>query len=240
MSIVNTKNRVVTNLPKKFIIVPKYAPLYAMTKICAPTKGPIKTPIAVPLDIIRELLSQRSGTPEIFEVLPVDPGHGKFSKPVRLTLDNYKKPYKEILAATDSEEAVEAPVEKKEEKKVEKAVIPEQPIVESPVLEPIVEVEETPDPVHIEADENLTAEEPAVEADVSEEVAEVEASTEEVVEVTDEFTEPEIETSVMEIDVIPKTEDEESVEAIEEASETEEVSHDNQNNRKNRKNRHKK
>ena len=225
MSIVNTKNRVVTNLPKKFIIVPKYAPLYAMTKICAPTKGPIKTPIAVPLDIIRELLSQRSGVPEIFEVLPVDPGHGKFSKPVRLTLDNYKKPYKEILAATESEEAVETPVEKKEEKKVEKLVIPEQPIVEAPVVEPVVEVEETPAPIHIEADENLVAsEEPVVEADVSEEVAETETSAEEVI---DEFTEPEIETSVMEIDVIPKTE-------------TEEVSHDNQNNRKNRKNRHRK
>ena len=73
-----------------------------------------------------------------------------------------------------------------------------------------------------------------------EQFGEVLVPTEEVVEDADEFTEPEIETSVMEIDVIPKTEDEESVEAVEDASEPEEVPHDNQNNRKNRKNRHRK
>ena len=81
---------------KKYITIPAYAPLYAMAKCHGPTTGPVKTPIAVPISIIGELLTQRTSTPRIFEVVPIDIVHKKYSKPVELTLANYKLPYNEI------------------------------------------------------------------------------------------------------------------------------------------------
>lgn len=94
------------NVVKKYIKIPKYAPLYAMVKCNGPTTAPIKTPIAVPVEIIGELLAQKFNAPEIYEVVPIDIGHGKYTRPIRLTLENYTKPYSALSAELESSETV--------------------------------------------------------------------------------------------------------------------------------------
>ena len=227
---------------KKYIKIPKYAPLYAMVKCNGPTTAPIKTPIAVPVEIIGELLAQKFNTPEIYEVVPIDIGHGKYTTPVRLTLENYQKSYGELIGPVTS---VEPPV-------TESA---SDPIVTEPVKESIPEqtpeeieqhkrekfesyamedtdvtVDETPQEETTETPEpEVTAEEPVVETTPEEDAALIaEASCAPPIEVVSEpnvtvipseeadvadtmaeYTEPAA--GVTEVDVIPKTETEETI-----------------------------
>lgn len=80
----------------KFIVIPEYAPLYAMRKCFGPLQAPLSKPTPTPIDIIGELLLQ-SGKEKvsIYEVVPTT--NGKFSKPIQLTLENYDKSYDEIV-----------------------------------------------------------------------------------------------------------------------------------------------
>ena len=105
MSSIMIENKYTMTTPKvakKYIIIPKYGPLYAMAKCYAPTSGPIKTPIAIPVTIIGELLNQRIATPEIFEVMVIDKKTNKYSDPVKLTKENYMKSYNDIVSETKS------------------------------------------------------------------------------------------------------------------------------------------
>lgn len=82
--------------PRKYIVIPEYRPLYAMQECYGPTHGPLKQPCLTPLAVIRKLLMQTGN--ESLTVMEVvkDEKTGKYSEPVRLTLDNYMLPYDEI------------------------------------------------------------------------------------------------------------------------------------------------
>lgn len=82
--------------PRKYIVIPEYRPLYAMQECYGPTHGPLKQPCLTPLAVIRKLLLQTGNESlTIMEVIK-DEKTGKYSEPVRLTLDNYMLPYDEI------------------------------------------------------------------------------------------------------------------------------------------------
>lgn len=82
--------------PRKYIVIPEFRPLYAMQECYGPTHGPLKQPCLTPLAVIRKLLLQTGN--EALTVMEVtkDEKTGKYSEPVRLTLDNYMLPYDEI------------------------------------------------------------------------------------------------------------------------------------------------
>lgn len=189
MNVVNISGKYTPHkVNKKFIIIPKYAPLYAMIKCCGPTQAPIKSPVAVPIEIIGELLSQRSHTPEIFEVLPIDLGHRKYTDPVKLTLTNYRKSYQEILAESGKSVSVEPPVKDETEKKEILEVT--EPAVEEPVKveETVTENEEVSEEPVVEA-----TVEPVTEETVTENVnLTTEANTDTVDDVNEDETIPKI------------------------------------------------
>lgn len=82
--------------PRKYIVIPEYRPLYAMQECYGPTHGPLKQPCLTPLAVVRKLLMQTGNESlTIMEVIK-DEKTGKYSEPVRLTLDNYMLPYDEI------------------------------------------------------------------------------------------------------------------------------------------------
>lgn len=91
---------------KKYIMTPDAKPLYAMVKCCGPQMGPLRKPTPVPLDIIKDILMQVNA-PTIYEVIPLNNQLTKYSTPVRLTLDNYRTSYDEILAPKVAKELSE-------------------------------------------------------------------------------------------------------------------------------------
>lgn len=95
------------NTDRKYIIIPEYAPLYAMHYCWGPTTGPLTKPTPTPVDVIGHLLKQ-SGQEKvtIYEVVKLS--SGEFSKPVQLTLENYKLPY-EVITSGDLVEHPETP-----------------------------------------------------------------------------------------------------------------------------------
>ena len=84
---------------RKYIIIPNYAPLYAMRKCFGPTQAPLTKPTLTPIDIIGELLKQ-SGREKLTIYEVVRKGSG-FSEPVLLTPLNYKMPYQDIVSGQD-------------------------------------------------------------------------------------------------------------------------------------------
>lgn len=81
---------------RKFIIIPEFAPLYAMRTCFGPTHGPLKQPTPTPIDVIGMLLKQRGDEKlTIMEVVKLS--NGDFSSPVLLTPLNYRLPYDEII-----------------------------------------------------------------------------------------------------------------------------------------------
>ena len=214
MNVVNISGKYTPHkVDKKFIIIPKYAPLYAMIKCCGPTQAPIKSPIAVPIEIIGELLSQRSHAPEIFEVLPIDLGHRKYTDPVKLTLTNYRKSYQEILAESGKSVSVEPPV--KDETEKEEILEVTEPAIEKPVKveETVTENEE----VSVEPVVEPTVE-PVTEDEVTENVNLVEEANTDTVDVVNE------DETVPEEDAQEVVESEEAEELAEEVSQNVDIS----------------
>lgn len=82
--------------PRKYIVIPEYRPLYAMQECYGPTHGPLKQPCLTPLAVIRKLLLQTGNESLTIMEVVKDEKTGKYSEPVRLTLDNYMLPYDEI------------------------------------------------------------------------------------------------------------------------------------------------
>lgn len=88
-------------MESKYIIIPEYAPLYAMSKCFGPLRAPLTKPTLTPIDIIGLLLNQ-SGSDKvtIYEVKKLD--NDTFSEPVKLNKANYAAPYDSIITG-DSE-----------------------------------------------------------------------------------------------------------------------------------------
>ena len=80
---------------RKYIIIPEFAPLYAMAKCYGPTHAPLKAPTLTPVDVIGELLKQ-TGRQKVTIYEVVKEGK-KFSRPVQLTSLNYRMPYEDIV-----------------------------------------------------------------------------------------------------------------------------------------------
>lgn len=118
---------------RKYIIVPEYKPLYAMAECWGPTHGPLTEPCLVPIDIIGKLLLQTGkDAVNIYEVKK-DP-KGNMLPWVKLTLDNYRKPYEEIAGIEEE--------------------LPDTSLKEAPKTEPVNPVEINTKP---EMDEPLTS-----------------------------------------------------------------------------------
>ena len=83
----------------KYILIPEYAPLYAMHSCFGPEHGPLSQPTRTPIDVIGGLL-QQTGREKVtvYEVIPTDKPK-VFSDPVKLTLENYRLPYAEVTRA---------------------------------------------------------------------------------------------------------------------------------------------
>lgn len=88
----------------KYIIVPNYCPLYAMSKCYGPTHGPLTKPCPTPVDIIRELLLQ-TGVEQvhIYEVGYDTAKRTTYGEPVRLTMSNYQIPYDQLVRNSASQ-----------------------------------------------------------------------------------------------------------------------------------------
>ena len=121
----------------KYIIVPNYCPLYAMSKCYGPTHGPLTKPCPTPVDIIRELLLQ-TGVEQvhIYEVGYDTAKRTTYGEPVRLTMSNYQIPYDQLVRNSASQytagEVVTA--EMAESKPVTPTVL-EAEVEESPAIE---------------------------------------------------------------------------------------------------------
>ena len=157
-------------MANKYIIIPDYKPLYAMRYCFGPTHGPLEKPCPTPIDVIGKLLLQ-SGNEKlnIFEV-KVDPVSRKtIGDPVKLTLNNYKKSYDEIILGkipeipvgktitqeVKSEPVVVTPIKKEKEKEnTEDSVVvtpeKEEPLVETTLEEKIEDIPEVePDEIDV-------------------------------------------------------------------------------------------
>lgn len=121
----------------KYIIVPNYCPLYAMSKCYGPTHGPLTKPCPTPVDIIRELLLQ-TGVEQvhIYEVGYDAAKRTTYGEPVRLTMSNYQIPYDQLVRNSASQYAAGEVVtaEMTESKPVTPTVL-EAEVEESPAIE---------------------------------------------------------------------------------------------------------
>lgn len=149
------------NVSMKYIIIPEYKPLWAMKECFGPTHGPLSRPCKTPVDVIGKLLKQ-SGK-EALTVYEVIPAGKQFSEPVQLTMDNYRLPYEQIVAAMANPD--EVTLVAAETVLVEPAAVKEPEVVMPTIVEAPVETEEEApiDPV-----------EPPVEAVPEESVVETE------------------------------------------------------------------
>lgn len=97
-------------MKKKYIITRDAKPMYAMATCCGPQMGPLFTPTPTSDEIIKDILMQKDG-PVLYEVIPENPQLTKYSRPVKLTLENYKLPYNEILGPILAAESAKKDVE---------------------------------------------------------------------------------------------------------------------------------
>ena len=125
----------------KYIIIPEYKPLYAMRYCFGPTHGPLEKPCPTPIDVIGKLLLQTGNEKlSIYEV-KVDPKTRKtIGEPIKLTLDNYKKPYDELVGKVNKNVTLgkELVFDKKAEPVVFKPVR-EEPKEDSAIVTPVKE-----------------------------------------------------------------------------------------------------
>ena len=161
----------------KYILIPEYAPLYAMHSCFGPEHGPLSQPTRTPIDVIGGLL-QQTGREKVtvYEVIPTDKPK-VFSDPVKLTLENYRLPYEEIAGIDPADEG--------------KAIVMTEPTTITPIVtEPVV----VPSSPVVEEPENSVVE-------TTEDIKTDEIKEEEVTPVVDPSIQvPETETPVVEIE----------------------------------------
>lgn len=163
----------------KYILIPEYAPLYAMHSCFGPEHGPLTQPTRTPIDVIGGLLMQTGREKvTVYEVIPTNKPK-IFSDPVRLTLENYRLPYDEIAGMDPADEGKTI---------VMKEPIPVTPIVTNPVVVPSSPVVNEP--------ENSVVE-------TTEDIENTEIKEEEVTPVTDPVDEvPETETPIVDTETV--------------------------------------
>lgn len=142
---------------RKYIIIPEYAPLYAMAKVFGPTQAPLTKPTPCPVDIIGQLLKQ-SGNEKVTIFETKFDENKKTLPPVQLNLDNYTLPYEEIVAMMAANNG-KVPEEKKEGLYMEQ------------VETPIADVYPTIEPREVKEDEILESVEPDDTSVVSEPIS---------------------------------------------------------------------
>lgn len=135
----------------KYIIVPNYCPLYAMSKCFGPTHGPLTKPCPTPVDIIRELLLQTGvERVHIYEVGYDVEKRATYGEPVQLNMNNYQIPYDQLVRNSASKYAAGEVVtaEVTESKPVTPTVLEAKvdPIIEYPDEEPAT-FRKTVDPI---------------------------------------------------------------------------------------------
>lgn len=152
------------NDARKYILIPEYAPLWAMKKCWGPEHGPLTAPTLTPVDIIGELLNQVGQEKvSIYEVIREGTG---FSKPVRLTKVNYKLPYEKIVGIKEEPMVQPISVEPVKEPKLAEFIPqedPNPPVVESDPLDDLAETAKDTlgeDAVVIDETNEIPAEEP--------------------------------------------------------------------------------
>ena len=159
---------------RKYILIPNYAPLYAMQKCYGPTQAPLTKPTLTPVDIIGQLMNQTGRERvTIYEVVKTPTG---FSTPVQLTKTNYRLPYEQIAGIKE-----ETPVVKIDEPKEtpKKEFVPTEVVVDEP--------EETHAETVVAHENAQVAEEVTLETEPAETVKElVEETSEPVTEVNTE------------------------------------------------------
>ena len=159
---------------RKYILIPNYAPLYAMHKCYGPTQAPLTKPTLTPVDIIGQLMNQTGRERvTIYEVVKTPTG---FSTPVQLTKTNYRLPYEQIAGVKE-----ETPVVKIDEpmETPKKEFVPTEVVVDEP--------EETPAETVVAHENVQVAEEVTLETEPAETVKElVEETSEPVTEVNTE------------------------------------------------------
>ena len=162
------------NVARKYILIPNYAPLYAMQKCYGPTQAPLTKPTLTPVDIIGQLMNQTGRERvTIYEVVKTPTG---FSAPVQLTKTNYRLPYEQIAGVKE-----ETPVVKIDEPKEtpKKEFVPTEVVVDEP--------EETPAETVVAHESVQVTEEVTLETEPAETVKElVEETSEPVTEVNTE------------------------------------------------------
>ena len=174
---------------RKYIIIPEYAPLYAMQRCFGPTHGPLKQPTPTPVDIIGMLLLQK-GNEKLTIMEVVKKEDGSFSHPVLLTTLNYRLPYDEIVAMENSNTDVAASndeTESAEATPVDKAVVvaPEtsdsenEDVADAPLQDQVQDMtSDTNDTAEVDDNSDTVAEPDVQEQDPQEENAVIEASEE--------------------------------------------------------------
>ena len=190
----------------KYIIVPNYCPLYAMSKCFGPTHGPLTKPCPTPVDIIRELLLQ-TGVEQvhIYEVGYDMQKRATYGEPVRLTMSNYQIPYDQLVRNSASHYAAGEVVtaEMTESKPVTPTVLEakvdisiedptEEPTPITKTVDPIIEYEgEEPAPISKTADPTITFPEPKEDEIPASSNAEMKESVEPVTQPTKRMTKAE-------------------------------------------------
>lgn len=159
---------------RKYILIPDYAPLYAMQKCYGPTQAPLTKPTLTPVDIIGQLMNQTGRERvTIYEVVKTPTG---FSTPVQLTKTNYRLPYEQIAGIKEETPAVKIDEPKETPKK---EFVPTEVVVDEP--------EETPAETVVTHENVQVAEEVTLETEPAETVKElVEETSEPVTEVNTE------------------------------------------------------
>lgn len=132
---------------RKYILIPEYAPLWAMQQCFGPPNGPLKQPTLTPVDIIGHLLKQTGREKiTIYEVVKTTTG---FSDPILLTLDNYKLSYEEIVAMSSHESIDDIP-----------PVVPDIPAATPELDETDIDIVSDNQEVDDTADVNMVEEDP--------------------------------------------------------------------------------
>lgn len=122
---------------RKHILIPEHRPLYAMRKCFGPTQGPLTQPTPTPVDVIGQLLLQKGKEALTIYEVKVDPTTRKTcSEPVKLTMENYRLPYDEIVGKPDETGELGAIVTDEVGKRavVTPTIVPDDPAVDGELL----------------------------------------------------------------------------------------------------------
>lgn len=183
----------------KYILIPEYRPLYAMRHCFGPTHGPLTKPCPTPVDVISQLLQQTGKEAvSIYEVKYDTVKQTTTGDPIRLTLENYKMPYDQIVNVKVEEPESRSVTMVSEVKTVKPTIVlPKEVTTTSNAIEITEE-----SVITVENNEEVPVSMKEEEADTTSTVAETEVSVEAEEPAKEEVAEP----TVLEEKVSPNLE----------------------------------